>query len=78
LLQGNVTVDTIKKDIEANPYYPSLLALSDTFGRYNITNEAFKVSTKDFDQLASDTPFVAFTKIPSIGTDFVLITKISE
>jgi uncharacterized membrane protein len=78
LLQGKVTVDTIKKDIEANPYYPSLLALSDTFGRYNITNEAFKVSTKDFDQLASDTPFVAFTKIPSIGTDFVLITKISE
>ncbi len=78
LLQGKVTVGTIKKDIEENPYYPSLLALSDTFGRYNITNEAFKVPSKDFDQLASDTPFVAFTKIPSIGTDFVLITKISE
>jgi len=78
LLQGKVTVGTIKKDIEENPYYPSLLALSDTFGRYNITNEAFKVPFKDFDQLASDTPFVAFTKIPSIGTDFVLITEISE
>lgn len=78
LLQGKVTVGTIKKDIEENPYYPSLLALSDTFGRYNITNEAFKVPSKDFDQLASDTPFVAFTKIPSIGTDFVLITEISE
>lgn len=78
LLQGKVTIGTIKKDIEENPYYPSLLSLSDTFGRYNITNEAFKVSTKNFDQLASDTPFVAFTKIPSIGTDFVLITEISE
>lgn len=78
LLHGKVTVGTIKKDIEENPYYPSLLALSDTFGRYNITNEAFKVPSKDFDKLATDTPFVAFTKIPNIGTDFVLVTKISE
>ncbi len=78
LLQAKVTVGTIKKDIEENPYYPSLLALSDTFSRYKIDNKAYKIPAQDFTQFDIEIPYVAFMKIPDIGNDFVLVTHVTE
>lgn len=71
LLQVKVNVKNAQRDIEENPYYPSLLSLSDTFSKYNISNNAFEVDYENFDQL--EPPFVAFTKLPAVGRDFVLV-----
>jgi len=76
LLNIKVTSSSIKKDIEENPYYPSLLSLSDTFDRYHINNNAFEVSPENFDQL--DAPFVAFVNMPSVGKDFVLVKNMRD
>ena len=78
LLKTKVTTSSIQKRIVENPYYPSLLALSDTFDRYNIPNAAYRIDEANFHELASETPFVAFINIPSIGTDFVLVTAIAN
>ncbi|HLK31388.1 MAG TPA: vitamin K epoxide reductase family protein [Puia sp.] len=71
-----VTKTSIQKSIEENPYYPSLLSLSDTFSRYNINNSAFEVDKESFDQL--ETPFVAFAYMPGVGKDFVLVTEMKN
>lgn len=71
LLQAKVTVSSVKKEIEENPYYPSLLSLSDTFNRYQINNNAYEITSESFTTL--ETPFVAFMNIPGIGKDFVLV-----
>ncbi|GAB3503591.1 vitamin K epoxide reductase family protein [Emticicia fontis] len=78
LIGARVSSRTIGTEIEENPYYPSLLALSDTFKRYKIHNEAFLLNAQEFDTVAIETPFVAFMKIPEIGTDFVLVTDVTE
>lgn len=76
LLQAKVTSTSIKKDIESNPYYPSLLSLSDTFSRYQIDNSAYQVSKDNFDEL--EAPFVAFVNMPGVGKDFVLVINITS
>jgi len=76
LLQVSVTTSSVERDIEENPYYPSLLSLSDTFDRYRINNNAYKVLPEDLDQL--ETPFVAFVNMPAVGKDFVLVTNIGD
>jgi uncharacterized membrane protein len=76
LLQAKVTVTNAQKNIEENPYYPSLLSLSDTFSRYKINNNAFEVGKENFGQL--EAPFVAFVNMPGIGKDFVLVTGMSN
>jgi thiol-disulfide isomerase/thioredoxin/uncharacterized membrane protein len=76
LLGAKVTESSIKGDLESNPYYPTLLSLSDTFKKYNIRSTAFNVGKEDFNEL--EAPFVAFVTIPGIGNDFVLVTDISE
>jgi hypothetical protein len=56
LLGANITSTTLKKDLEENPYYPTLLSLSDTFTKYKIDNKAFEVSRENFDCL--EAPFI--------------------
>lgn len=73
LLQVKITPYSIQKAIEENPYYPSLLSISDAFSSYNIDNTAFEVTEKDFDKLPP--PFIAYIDIPDIGKDFVLVTS---
>lgn len=46
LQKVNVTESSIKKTIEENPHYPSLLSLSQTFSRYRINNLTNKVVTQ--------------------------------
>lgn len=76
LLRAKVIVTSARKHIEENPYYPSLLSLSETFEKYNIANNAYEVSDDNFDQLQP--PFVAFISMPGIGKDFVLVTAITN
>jgi len=76
LMGARVTQSSIGRDLESNPYYPTLLSLSETFNKYKIRNSAFSVGKEDFDQLQA--PFVAFVSIPGIGNDFVLVTDIGD
>lgn len=76
LLNIKVTGSSLQRDMEENPYYPSLLSLSDTFSRYHIDNAAYNVPVENFDQL--EVPFIAFVNMPSVGSDFVLVTDISD
>ncbi|RBL89459.1 vitamin K epoxide reductase family protein [Chitinophaga flava] len=73
-----ITRDKIESDIEVNPYYPSLLSLSDTFSKFNIRNNAYKIQTDEFEQFDIATPFVAFVKFPETGEDFIVVTKLTE
>ncbi|MBS1975447.1 MAG: vitamin K epoxide reductase family protein, partial [Bacteroidetes bacterium] len=76
LLRAKITASGIKKAIEENPYYPSLLSLSDTFDRYNIPNSAYEVGKENFSELVP--PFVAFANMPGAGKDFVLVTAMQN
>lgn len=76
LLDVKVTSSSIKRDIEENPYYPSLLSLSETFGRYHINNSAFEVAPEKLDQV--EAPFVAFVSMPGIGLDFVVVVNLTD
>ena len=51
LLKIKVTDSTLQKDIEENPFYPSLLSISDTFDRYRIPNSAYQVPAENFGEL---------------------------
>jgi uncharacterized membrane protein/protein-disulfide isomerase len=72
LLDTKVTATSIQQQIETHPHYPSLLSLSDAFNSFHIPNDAFEVSEEVFDEVES--PFVAYTEIPGMGKDFVLVT----
>jgi len=76
LLDIKVTAASIRKDIEENSYYPSLLSLSDTFNRYHINNSAFEVAPENLGQV--EAPFVAFVQMPTIGKDFVVVKSITD
>ena len=78
LLKVNVSKTSVQKAIIENPYFPSLLAMSDAFDRFHIPNKAFRIDRIDFEELVSETPFIAFVKLPKIGSDFVLVTEISD
>ncbi|MBS1528771.1 MAG: thioredoxin domain-containing protein [Bacteroidetes bacterium] len=75
LLNIPVTKSSLQTAIEENPYYPSLLSLSDTLDRYNIPNAAYNVPAEEIDQLQA--PFIAYMSIPGVGSDFALVTRIS-
>jgi uncharacterized membrane protein len=75
LLNVRVTSSSIKKDIEENPYYPSLLSLSDTFDHYHISNSAFEIAPVNLEQF--EPPFIAFTSVPDVGKDFVLVKNMT-
>jgi uncharacterized membrane protein len=76
LLKVKVTNSSLLKDIEENPFYPSLMCISDTFDRYNINNAAYNVSREQFEEL--EAPFIAMLYIPFVGSDFVLVTEITD
>lgn len=71
LLNVRVTDHTIRQNIEQNANYPSLLSLSDTFNRFKIPNESFRIGTEQLKDI--DGPFIAFWK-----SDFVVVKKIEK
>jgi uncharacterized membrane protein len=76
LLKLKITASSIKKSIEQNPYYPSLLSLSDTFTKFKVPNNGFKVNKETFEQL--ELPVVAYYHHPEVDNDFVLVTGITD
>jgi len=79
LLKVAVTDSTIEKEIERNPYFPSLYSLAQTFNKYKIDNNAYNITSSEFDQYNIETPFVAFVSLKGKGvSDFVLVTELNE
>lgn len=76
LLNINVTDSTLLIDIEENPFFPTLLSISDTLDRYNVNNSAYNFTLEEFSDL--NAPFVTIIDIPEVGRDFVLVTKITD
>lgn len=76
LLRVTVTKTTLQSVLEENPYYPSLLSLSDTFSRFSIPNAAYTVSNHEIEQLS--VPFIAYLQMPKVGSDFVLVTQMNS
>lgn len=76
LLKIKVTDSSLKRDIEENPFFPSLLSISDTFDRYRIPNSAYEVPAENFDEL--EAPFIALVDVPAVGNDFTLVTAIDN
>jgi uncharacterized membrane protein len=71
-----ITITALKQSLEENPYYPSLFSLSNTFERFQIPHEAFKIEKENFEQLS--VPFIAYLKNQPTGKDFVLVTAVAN
>ncbi len=71
-----ITKTSLLNTLQSNPYYPSLLSVSETFDKFKIENAGFKIAKEDFDKLTP--PFLAYYFTPNAGKDFVLITKIES
>lgn len=71
-----VTKGAFFAELEENPFYPSLLSLTDTFERFSVPSEAFKVPKDEL--LNLEAPFISFVTIPNFGTDFVLVESINQ
>lgn len=72
LLGIKITEMTLRRDLEENSYYPSLLSLSDTFDRYGIPNAAYELEGENFDQ--AEAPFIAYVRTRDGLRDFTLVT----
>ena len=70
-----VTKNILQQRLEENPYYPSLLSLSNVFDRLQIPNQSFRLDESQIDKL--EAPFVTFMKGQQGGDDFVLVTQLS-
>jgi len=73
-LKVPLTITSLKQNLEENPYYPSLFSLSNTFDRFHIPHEAFKIEKENFEQLTP--PFIAYVQNQFTGKDFVLVTSV--
>ena len=76
LLKIKITDSSLLRDILENPYYPSLLSLSDTFKKYSIKNVAYRISGEYLDEM--EVPFIGLMNLDSIGSDFILVKKITK
>lgn len=56
IVKLKINSSSIKSALEQNPYYPSLLSLCETFSKFKIRNNGFKIHKDDFDQL--ELPFI--------------------
>src|SRR5258705_5829006 len=75
-LQINITATSLKKALQENPYYPSLFGLSKVFSRFHIDNQALRVKAENLSQFKP--PFITYLENTSTGSDFVLVTEITE
>ena len=75
-LNIQITKSSLQKSLEEHPNYPSLYSISEIFTRYNIPNVAYRVATEEIDQLKP--PFIAYMAMPEVGSDFALVTDMSD
>jgi uncharacterized membrane protein len=71
-LKVRVTPESIEKELEIHPAYPSLLSLSDALNKWHIANAAYKVKPEDLADVIC--PFIISTK----RAEFMLVNHIDE
>jgi uncharacterized membrane protein len=76
MLKVPVTITTLKEKLTQNPYYPSLYSISNVFSKFGIANEAYQLTEADIDKM--EPPFITYCSGQNTGSDFVLVTKITE
>jgi len=74
LLNVKVTESTIDETLQNHPDWPSLLCISDSLNKWNVSNAAGKIDVSEIDQLP--TPFIAFTS--SEENSLEIVTEISN
>lgn len=74
-LHVNVTKAGLAKQLEQNPYFPSLYCINNVLDKYKIPNEAFTLEAHHLDEL--EPPFIAYCNTNFAGKDFVLVTAIT-
>jgi uncharacterized membrane protein len=75
-LKVKVTAKDMEEALERNPFYPSLLSLSESFEEFKISNKAYKIESNSLPLVP--TPFIAYVKFLDKGSDFVLVKKITD
>ncbi len=71
-----LTKITLKKNLEENPFYPSLYSLKETFDLFKINNEGLRVDKEQLNEIPL--PFLAFLEDKQKKwKDFVLVTDVS-
>ncbi len=75
LLDARITPQTLLRDLEESPHYPSLFCLTEVFNRYNIENAAYEINSSEFEKL--EPPFLALIHAPQNQKDFVLVKAVS-
>jgi thiol-disulfide isomerase/thioredoxin len=74
LLNVKVTNVTVDETLQNHPDWPSLLCISDSLNRWNISNAAGEIEVSEIDQLP--TPFMAYTD--GIENPLEIVTQILE
>ena len=62
--------------LTADPYYPSLLSLSNTFDYFKIENKGFSAEQTDIESLP--TPFIAYLRNNGAGKDFAVVKNVEN
>lgn len=77
LLGVEFTPKHFKRQIEWNPFYPSLYSLSSVFNKYNVESQGAKIEPTDLDRIPI--PFIALIRIKETGLeDFVLVSEVDS
>ena len=77
MLNIRVTKSTLIKELSEHPNYPSMLAISDTFSKYDVGNIAVRLKFEDVDQLP--VPFLAHVSGDDPHSNyFILVKKMDE
>lgn len=71
-----VNAQTIEKELEEHPEFPSLLSISDCLTSWNIPNEAQMIDKADYEEIEFVFPFIAHAKTD--GGQFFLVKKIDK
>ena len=51
VLKLPITITSLRRSLEENPFYPSLYSLSNTFDRFQIPHTAFTIDKENFEKL---------------------------
>jgi uncharacterized membrane protein len=76
MLRVPVTITTVTEKLTQNPYYPTLYCISNVFDNLGLPNEAYTINEADLETI--DTPFITYCSGQNTGSDFVLVTKLTE
>lgn len=71
-----VTDKTLKEKLENHPDFPSLMAVSDCFNEWQISNAAYHIPKEEYKAEELQFPFIA--QMPANGGQFILVHQIAN